>query len=189
MKKIKEIIINIVLIAILFCIAIMVFYNLYYFFAGFEKTDYLWKTKKNVCVIAKDDMMFPYINKNEIVVFKKCDDKDLKNEDIIYIEESGSKKISKIENIKIDSTGVKYYTTKGEKNYYYNSEDVSIEKIEGKFDKKINFIGNILKFVSSKVFSVISVCITIILFIIMEKNYKKSEARKKKKENGMMKNK
>ena len=117
MKKLKQIIINLIISAILICIAFMVFYNLYYFFSGLEETDYLWKNQESVCVISKDDMMSPYIEENDVIIFKKCIDEDLKKGDIVYIEESNSKKIAKIENIKTDNLGTNYYTTKGEKNF------------------------------------------------------------------------
>ena len=190
MKKLKQIIINFIINAILICIAFMVFYNLYYFFSGLEGTDYLLKTKDYVWVVSKDDMMSPYIEENDVIVFRDCKDEDLKKGDIVYIKESNAKKIAKIENIKTDNLGTNYYTTKGEKNYYYNQKDVTIKNIEGKFDKKVNnFIGNILKFAKSKIFSIIIVFVIISVFVIMERNYKKSIARKKKRESKIMKNK
>ena len=189
MKKLKQIIINFIINAILICIAFMVFYNLCYFFSGLEETDYLLKTKEYVWVMSKDDMMSPYIEENDVIIFKDCKDEDLKKGDIVYIKESNTKKIAKIENIKTDNLGTNYYTTKGEKNYYYNQKDVTIKDIEGKFDKKVNFIGNILKFAKSKVFSVIIVLVIILVLFAMERNYKKSVARKMKRESKIMKNK
>ena len=181
MKKIKQTIINLILIAILFSIAIMICYNLYYFFAGFKETNYLLKFKQIIWIISEDDMMSPYIDKDEIVVFKKCNDSDLKIGDVVYLKESETEKIAKIENIRINENGDKYYITKGEKNYYYNQEDVTIKSIKGKFEKKVNFVGNILRFASSRIFSAIIVSCLLLVFFIMERNYNKSLTRRKKK--------
>lgn len=188
MKKIKQTLIKLILGAILICIAFMIFYNLYYFFRGWEDTDYLWKADDFIWVVAKDDMMSPQINKNDIISFKDCSDRDLKKGDIVYLKESGTKKIAKIENIKTDNLGTKYYTTKGENNLYYNKEDVTLKDIYGKYDKKVNFFGNILQIAKSKIFSFIIVAFILAILIISERNHKKSELRKKKRENRIYKN-
>lgn len=179
MKILKKII-NIVIILFLISFIFMFTYSLLNKIFGLYDTNYILKTKRYSWIIVTDTMMEPCISKNDIAIFEKCYEKDLKNEDIIYFEESNSKKIGRIKNIKVDKNSNALYVTKGEKNYYYNPEEVTIKKIEGKLVKVIPKIGIIFLIATSDAFSIFIIIILICIFIISIINQNKSRKRIKK---------
>lgn len=178
MKILKKII-NISFILLLIIFLLMFLYSLISRLFGIYNTEYIFKTKKYSWILAKDNMMEPKISKNDIVVLKKCSEEDLKKEDIIYFEESNSKKLGIIKNIRIEK-GKILYTTKGEQNLYYNPEDISIKEIDGKFEKTISKLSVFFIIAKSDAFSILIIIILVFLIIATSRNHIKSKERIKK---------
>lgn len=179
MKILKKIINIIVILLFITCVFLFI-YSLINKIFGLYDTNYIFKTKKYSWIIVTDTMMEPIISKNDIVIFKKCSEEDLKKEDIIYFEESNSKKIGRIKNIKTDKNGNISYITKGEKNYYYNPEEITIRNVEGKYVKTISKIGTIFLIVTSDMFSIFVIIIISFMLIASIRNQAKSKERIKK---------
>ena len=180
--KLKRIIINLIVDVFLLWIVCMFLYSTYYKISGLYKTDFLFKTKKTQIFCVKDDLMSPDINKGEIVCIKALSDYNNANEgDIVYIKESNNLKLSKIVRI-VDNEGKKEYITKGNKNYYYNPENITIKNIKGKYAYKIDngLILTSIKIAISNAFTIVISILIILALIILLKNKKRSLKREYK---------
>lgn len=125
------------------------------------------------------DSMEPKINVNDLIIIQKCQEADLKKQDIItYQKEDGSIVTHRI--IKINEIdGKKYYTTKGDNNESEDQEQIQCEQIHGKYLFKINGMGRFAQKLQ-KNNGLISVILIIIIFIILKNSSdKKKETRKK----------
>ena len=143
----------------------MFIYSFYYKISGLYNTKYILKNSKTIVFWADDKMMEPQIKKGDLVVIKKLQSKNTLSEgDIIYITESNSDKLARIERV-IQEDGQTKYITKGLKNYYYNYENITQNEVIGKYDKTITnrFMLNSIKIAKSNVFTVV----ISIIFVIM----------------------
>lgn len=168
-----KLIIDVLVFAIFLFVFAMFLFSLFYKIFGFYKTDYIVETKNKIAFFAEDEMMNPIIKKDDLIVLEKIsNENDVKNGDIVYITESESKKLARIDHFRIENNEKKYIT-KGIKNIYYNKEDITIDKIEAKYTKKYTnkLLITMIKISISKPFSIIiSIFITVILvFLIRNK--------------------
>lgn len=180
--KVKKVIINLIFDILFFWIICMFLYSTYYKISGLYKTDFLFKTKNTKIFFAKDDIMSPDVNKGDIICIKALSDYNLVYEgDIVYIKESGAEKLSRIEKI-VDNEGKKEFITKGNKNYYYNPENITEKGILGKFKYKIDndFLIASIKIAISNAFTIVVSLLIFIAIISLIKNKKRSLKRELK---------
>lgn len=184
MKKLIVIFSIVISLIIFLSFSFMFFYKIYYNISGLHETEYLFKTKKTRVIIAEGDMMNPTIEDGDTLVFKNVKSEELQKGDIIYFYEENNKRIGKIENIRVDESGEKWYTTKGEQNYYYNS-DITKKDIKGKYEKKLGLWANLMVLARGKGFSIFLIILILAILILSQirmKQREKSEKRKHKRE-------
>ena len=109
-----------------------------------------------------NDLMEHDINKNDLVLVKKVNEKELQEGDIIAYKVNGNIRINKIIDKQED------YTTKSNKNFQPDIEKVNGEQIIGKKIANIRFLGLLLQILQSKITSVI-----ILIFLILKFGYNK----------------
>ena len=104
------------------------------------------------------------INKNDIIVVKKVDKSEIKENDIISFDNGNeiiTHRIVDIENI----NGQTLYTTKGDNNRFEDDEKISFEQIEGKYVFKLSKLGYLMNFLKNRYFLIILFIILIFCFI------------------------
>ncbi len=187
MKVIKSVFSKIITISIILIIIwyiLILGYSLFYKIFGLYNTDYLLETKNAIVFFAKDNMMSPEIQLDEIVKIKKNIKKsDLQIGDIIYVKNGGNYKIVKIEGIKENTDSSKEYITKANKNLYYDP-NIKSKDIEGKIEKVNNnkMLIYSIKISISKGFTIFnSVLILLIIYLII-KNENRRTKRKQRRE-------
>lgn len=187
MKIIKSVfnkIITICIIIFFIWYILMLGYSLFYKAFGLYNTDYLLKTKNTIVFFAKDDMMSPEIQKNNIIKIKRNVKKsNLSKGDIIYVKDGNMYKIVKIEGIKEDDTGSKEYITKANKNLYYNP-NIQAKDIKGKIqsinNNKILILS--IKISISKGFTIFNCILILLIIILIVKNERRRAKRKERRE-------
>ena len=126
--------------------------------------------------------MKPTIEVNDLIIIKKCKQEELKIGDVITFktpeETVVTHKIVKISK----EDGKKVYITKGDNNKIEDSDPVEYEQIHGKYVFKISGAGRFAERLQENN-GLISVALTIIIFIIIKNgNDKKKENRKRTRE-------
>lgn len=138
------------------------------------------KIGKATIYTTEDKTMIPAIKTNDLIITKKCQPDDLNLQDIIIFDENGITKIQRI--TKIQGHGENsYYTTKGDNNYHNNNVIIEYKQIKGKFEKKIPFLGLIVKMLQSKITTIFIIIILVLLFIFNKDMKMKSIKRRKNK--------
>ena len=128
------------------------------------------------------ESMKPTIEVNDLIIIKKCKQEELKIGDVITFktpeETVVTHKIVKISK----EDGKKVYITKGDNNKIEDSDPVEYEQIHGKYVFKISGAGRFAERLQENN-GLISVALTIIIFIIIKNgNDKKKENRKRTRE-------
>ena len=129
------------------------------------------------------ESMEPTLNKNDVVVVKKCDPSTLEIGDIITFKQQ-EKTIShrRKEIIKYDKNNIKYIT-KGDSNPVADPDIVEIGQLYGKVWFKIKKIGKLVEYIqNARGFINIGIFIVIIFILVSLKDKQKHErkmARKK----------
>lgn len=172
--KFKKIILNSIYIIIVICIL----YNILFLInTSISKKDY-FKLFRMSLFCMKTDLMEEDINKNDLVIVKEVEDKDLQDSDIIAYEVNGKIRINKI--MYYEQEG---YTTKSNKNYYPDIEKITINQIVGKKVINIPFLGLVIELLQSKIASIYT--LLFLIFIFWYNRYmhikKKERGRKKRK--------
>lgn len=124
----------------------------------------------------KTDLMEEDISKNDLIIVKEVDDKELQNGDIIAYEINGKIRINKIIYSEQEE-----YTTKSNTNYYPDIEKTTINQIVGKKVVNIPFLGLMLELLQSKIASVFSLIFLILIFWYNRYMYTKKKERGRKK--------
>lgn len=124
----------------------------------------------------QNDLMQNEIHKNDLVIIKKVDEKEIQVGDVIAYKINGNVRINKIINKK------ETYTTKSNRNYYPDIEKISNKQIIGKKVANVRYLGILLEILKSKITSLF-----IFIFFILKFSYnkyiykiKKERIRKKK---------
>lgn len=123
-----------------------------------------------------NDLMQGDINKNDLVVVKEVNEKEIQEGDIIAYKVNGKIRINKIINKQ------EQYTTKSNKNYYPDIEKISSYQVIGEVVVCMPFIGLVIEILHSKV-TTIFIFIFLIFYFLYNKNMYikiKKRARKKK---------
>ena len=124
----------------------------------------------------KTDLMEDDISKNDLIIVKEVEDKDLQDGDIIAYEVNGKIRINKIMYYEQEE-----YTTKSNKNYYPDIEKTAINKIVGKNIVNIPFLGLVLELLQSKIASIFTLIFLILIFWYNRYMYMKKKERVRKK--------
>lgn len=179
MKNVMKKIGLILAIILLIWLVLMFIYSLIYKITGLYKEEYLFNTRNLKVIIAEDDIMYPEIKKNDIVIIKSLkSDQTLEVGNNIYLQDGQMRKLSKIEAIK-EEKNEKIYITKGIKNYYYNPNNSKNNDIVGKV-VKVTKIGSLsFRIAKSNIFTLISIVIIIVLIV---QNIRRDNKRKKRRE-------
>ena len=122
------------------------------------------------------ESMEPELNKNDVVVVRKCDPSTLEIGDIITFkqeEKTISHRIKEI--IKYDKNNIKYIT-KGDSNPIVDPDVVEIGQIYGKVWFKVNKIGNLVEYIQNvRGFINVGIFIVIIFILASMKDKQKHE--------------
>lgn len=171
--KLKKIVLNCIYVIIVICVLYNVIFSIN---TTILKKEY-FKLYGISLFCMKTNLMEDDINKNDLVIVKEVDNKDLQNGDIIAYEVNGKIRINKI--IYYEQDG---YATKSNKNYYPDIEKTTINQIVGKKIVNIPFLGVVLEVLQSKVTSVFTLLFLILSFWYNRYIYikKKERGRKKK---------
>lgn len=176
--KIKRLIFKILYAIITICIL----YNVIYFLnTAISKKDYF--SLFGITIFSmENNSMEDEIKKNELIILteKGCNENDLKVGDIIAYEKNMELKVRKIISIRNDN-GIKQYITKANNYYYPDNESILVEKIIGKINFHVSFLGNIIKILQSKITTVLIVILLIMKFIYNKSIYRIKAKRRKKK--------
>ena len=127
----------------------------------------------------QNDLMEDDINKNDLVIVKNINERDLQEGDIIAYQVNGKNRINKIINKE------EQYVTKSNKNYYPDIEEITYNQIIGKSVVNIPFWGLVLEVLQSKITSIFVFIFLILYFWYNKCMYikKKERVRKKLKRN------
>lgn len=147
-------------------------------------------TKKNYFEIfgisfftAENNSMKNDFRKNDLLIVKKVDTQNLKENDIIAYEINGKIRINKIFNIhKDDNKGEIFYITKSNLNIHPDIEKVYPYQIIGKEIENIWGFGSIIRILQSRFFSTFLILFLILIFIYNKKLYIRKKKRIRKKE-------
>jgi hypothetical protein len=156
-------------------ILLVVIYNTFFLVNNaIYKNEYIKYLKINILCM-KTDSMKDDINKWSLVVIKKVNEDNLKNNDIIAYEINGDIKISKLINQYINDDGKKVYIAKANLNYYPDNKEILYNQIIGKKICSIAGIGIFIKIIQSKIVSFIIFIILILIFFNVKIKIKRIE--------------
>lgn len=135
---------------------------------------------KNYIIVSGS--MEPTIMTGDSIFVKEVPQNEIKINDIISFQDGNiitTHRIIKIE----EESGIKKYTTKGDNNNIEDKEKITYDKIEGKYQFKINGVGNILQILQNKITLIILllIMVTIYLYSCRLKHKKKLRKEKRKK--------
>lgn len=170
--KFKRVVLNFIYAIILICILYNVIFSIN---TSISKKEY-FKLYGISLFCMKTDLMEDDISKNDLIIVKEVEDKDLQDGDIIAYEVNGKIRINKIMYYEQEE-----YTTKSNKNYYPDIEKTTINKIVGKNIVNIPFLGLVLEFLQSKIASIFTLIILILIFLYNRYMYTKKKERGRKK--------
>lgn len=170
--KLKKVALNCIYVIIVICILYNVIFSIN---TSISKKEY-FKLYGISLFCMKTDLMEDDINKNDLVIVKEVDDKDLQDGDIIAYEVNGKIRINKILYYEQDG-----YATRSNKNYYPDIEKTTISQIVGKKIVNIPFLGLVLELLQSTIASVFALLILILIFWYNRYMYMKKKERVRKK--------
>lgn len=169
--KLKRMTISFIYLIIMICIL----YNILFLInTSISKKEY-FKLYGFSLFYMKTNLMEQDISKNDLIIIKEVDAKDLHNGDIIAYEINGKVRINKIVYYEQEQ-----YTTKSNKNYYPDIEEIAANQIVGKKMANIPLLGIVLKVLQSKAISIFSLLILCFIFWYNRYMYIKTNERNKK---------
>lgn len=134
---------------------------------------------KNFIIVSGS--MEPTIMTGDAIFVKEVPQNELEVNDIISFQDNGIITTHRIIEI-IEENGTIKYKTKGDHNNTEDKEKVAYEKIEGKYQFKINGFGIVLEILQSKLTLVVLIGIIIFNYWYHEKLKKTRNQRSKKRE-------
>ena len=132
---------------------------------------------KSFVIVSKS--MEPTIMTGDAILVKKVQQEELKINDIISFQDENSVNTHRIIEI-TQENGVTKYTTKGDNNKNPDKEKVTYDKIEGKYQFKINGFGKVTEILKNKVTLVILLIILVLVSIYQVRLAKRKLIRKEK---------
>lgn len=125
------------------------------------------------------ESMEPTIRKGDAIFVKKVSQEELKVNDIISFQDGDSVNTHRIIGITQDN-GQTQYTTKGDNNKKEDKEKVIYERIEGKYEFKINGFGKVIKLLKNKVTLIVLLIALVLTSVYQIRLAKRKLARKVK---------
>ena len=134
---------------------------------------------KNFVIVSGS--MEPTINIGDAIFIKEVPKEEIKENDIISFDEDGLIVTHRVISI-IEENGLTKYKTKGDNNNAPDKEMTTYDKIEGKFQFKINKFGIVTEVLKNR-FTLIALILIIILMSLNKKRAdKKKQLRKEKRQ-------
>lgn len=164
MKKILNIITNILLLSLILILIFNIFSIFYSKNSGSNNQISLFGYK---LFIDASNSMEPTIKKGDLVITKEIEISKLKIGDIIvfYDKDNDIRITHRIANIS-DINGNITLITKGDKNKNYDAQIVTNDNLESKYLFKLSYVGNILLFFSTKIGFVTLILILATIIVI-----------------------
>ncbi len=126
--------------------------------------------------------MEPTLNKNDVIIIKKCKEENLKKGDIITYKINGEIITHRIvEIVQEEITGTNQYITKGDNNNVEDEYYILFSEIEGKMIIKIPGLGNVVDILKNGIVIILVILIFLIIYLNRVEMKEKSEARREKK--------
>ena len=176
-KKIKKQIKKILKLFCILIVAVLLLYSLIYNFNDiFLNKPFVQIGNFGIFTEDDDESMKPLIKNSDLIITKKENINDIKNNDIIayYNENSITENIVKIQKVitKIQDNGRTYIITRGQNNLYVNTEKIKNDEIIGTVTVKIPVLGWFLKILQTRFILIIYLGI---IFLIGYFKYKKEK--------------
>ena len=115
------------------------------------------------------------------IFIKEVPEEEIKIKDIISFNEDGLVVTHRVIDI-IEENGVKKYKTKGDNNNAADKEMTTYDKIEGKYQFKINKFGIITEILKNSITLIVLVLIVILMALNKNRINKKKQIRKEKRQ-------
>lgn len=165
--------------ALLYIIIIpIILYNIALIYISIANQNEIPEFLKVKTFIIVSGSMEPELSEGDIIIVKKCEENDLKENDIISYRTGQSEITHRI--VQIETTGKgKRYITKGDNNIIVDNEPVKYENIEGKYIGKISYLGKVILFFNNKLLLIVLI---ILIYTADSKKRKKWYERKEKRE-------
>ena len=132
--------------------------------------------------IITSNSMEPSICLGDVVITKKCDEKDIHTGDVITFKQEQeviTHRILKIEKSDINEEFI--YVTKGDNNNVEDTENINYSQIQGKSILTIPYLGKIILILDNKIIILIVILIFLILCFMKIQKQEKMESRREKK--------
>lgn len=134
---------------------------------------------KNFIIVSGS--MEPTIMTGDAIFVKEVPQNEIKTNDVISFQDGSVITTHRIVAI-VEENGIKKYKTKGDNNNTEDKEKITYEKIEGKYQFKINHFGVILEILQNKITLIVFVLIIIANYWYGLKIDDKRQQRKEKRE-------
>lgn len=131
--------------------------------------------------IITSDSMKPEIKNGDVILVRKIEEKDLRENDVITFMEEGQNITHRIVEIS-EIDGKKEFKTKGDNNEIQDNKMVLYENIKGKVIMKIPLLGNIVLWMKDQFIILIVLFIVLLICFYSIQRKEKSEIRRRKKE-------
>lgn len=165
--------------ALLYIIIIpIIIYNIGLIYISIANQNEIPEFLKVKTFIIVSGSMEPELSEGDIIIVKKCEENDLKENDIISYRTGQSEITHRIVQIETTEKG-KRYITKGDNNIIVDNEPVKYENIEGKYIGKISYLGKVILLFNNKILLIVLI---ILIYTTDSKKSKKWNERKEKRE-------
>ena len=173
-KKLIKLIIYIMIIPIIFYNISLIFFSI----INKRETPNFFGIKTFVIISGS---MEPNLKISDIVIIKKCEQNELKENDIISFRSGQSVITHRINQIIETENGVEYIT-KGDNNNTKDNGTVKFDDIEGKYIGKIEYLGKVVLYLKNKTVIISIIIIFYLIYAHEMKTNEKLQLRREKRE-------
>ena len=173
-KKLIKLIIYIMIIPIIFYNISLIFFSI----INKSETPNFFGIKTFVIISGS---MEPNLKISDIVIIKKCEQNELKENDIISFRSGQSVITHRINQIIETENGVEYIT-KGDNNNTKDNGTVKFDDIEGKYIGKIEYLGKVVLYLKNKRVIISIIIIFYLIYAHEMKTNEKLQLRREKRE-------
>mgnify|MGYP004531853403 FL=1 len=173
-KKLIKLIIYIMIIPIIFYNISLIFFSI----INKSETPNFFGIKTFVIISGS---MEPNLKISDIVIIKKCEQNELKENDIISFRSGQSVITHRINQIIETENGVEYIT-KGDNNNTKDNGTVKFDDIEGKYIGKIEYLGKVVLYLKNKTVIISIIIIFYLIYAHEMKTNEKLQLRREKRE-------
>ena len=134
---------------------------------------------KNFVIVSGS--MEPTIKIGDAIFVKEVPEEEIKIKDIISFNEDGLVVTHRVIDI-VEENGVKKYKTKGDNNNVADKEMTTYDKIEGKYQFKINQFGIITEILKNSITLIVLILIVVLMALNKNRINKKKQIRREKRQ-------